>query len=370
MGLNPADGVMFPALEIDEHRSSGRMSKRQFFASVPDPRLADVHSEDQALQEIALVRAQVQRPFENAKKANVLSYRNYITDMTNGKPGITPAIILYSPTTLPHEFDEYGVGRILLPYGQPICILDGETQTAARFDAKSDPATQNGFLAIEVVHGVSVEIAAQMYHDLNVLGVRPSPALAMSRDQRDTMTAITRQVAALPIFHGRVDFTSRQLKRKSANIITLTALRGAVVCFGEGIGGVRFGVKPVAVATARIAPLESGALLWFKALADKIGPVLEGDRDKLITGGPAIFAALGALGFGIEKTAEADRPAAIATRLAKLDGVKWDRASWVGIAGKQTPKGKITLGGSKEVAYAVYAALSDPNSPAYPLVRQ
>jgi hypothetical protein len=41
-----------------------------------------------------------------------------------------------------------------------------------------------------------------------------------------------------------------------------------------------------------------------------------------------------------------------------------------GIAAKATPKGRITLGGSKEVAYAVYAALNDPTSPGYATVRQ
>jgi len=132
----------------------------------------------------------------------------------------------------------------------------------------------------------------------------------------------------------------------------------------------RFGVKPVAVAPARVPALESGALAWFAGLAEKIGAVLEGDRDKLVTGGPAILASLGALGHGVETTPESERHAIIATRLAKLDGVKWERSGWVGIAGKMTPKGKITLGGSKEVAYAVYAALNDPNSPGWAQVRQ
>ena len=81
----------------------------------------------------------------------------------------------------------------------------------------------------------------------------------------------------------------------------------------------------------------------FRELAERTRAVLEGDRDKLITGGPAIFAALGALGHGIETTSASERAAVTATRLAKLEGVKWERSVWVGIAGKMTPKGKITL---------------------------
>jgi hypothetical protein len=367
--LNPAEGAYFPALKIDDHHAVGRMLVSQFLSTVPDPRDADLHSERSDLQQIALIRAGVQRPFESAKKANIPKYRDYIIDKAHGKPGITPPIILYSPTPLPCEFSPEGPGHMLLPYGVPITILDGETQAAARFDGRSDPETLKGYVAVEVVHGVTAEVAGQLYHDLNVLGVRPSPSLAMSRDLRDAMTNVTRRVADLPMFRGRVDLTARQLKKKSANIVTLTALRGAIVCFAEGIGGVRFGVKPVAIAPSRLPALETGAVAWFGALSERIGAVLEGDRDKLVTGGPAIFAALGALGHGIETIPESERQGAIQTRLAKLDGVKWQRSDWVGIAGKETPKGNITLGGSKEVAYAVYAAFNDPSSPGYKQVR-
>jgi hypothetical protein len=97
--------------------------------------------------------------------------------------------------------------------------------------------------------------------------------------------------------------------------------------------------------------------------------VLEGGRDQLVTGGPAVFAARGALGHDVESTPEAERPALIAARLAKLDNVRWEGTAWVGIAGKPTPTGRINLAGSKEVACAVYAALNDPASPAYSRVR-
>jgi hypothetical protein len=184
------------------------------------------------------------------------------------------------------------------------------------------------------------------------------------------MTNITRQVAELPFFLNRVDLAARQLRRKSHNVVTLTALRGAVVCFSEGIGGVRYGVKPVAVDPSRTPALARGAVAWFAKLVEKIGPALEGNRDQLVTSGPAVLAALGALGHGVEVKPESERPGFIAAQLSKLDNVKWERTAWEGIAGKKTPKGKITLGGSKEVAYSVYAALTDATSPGYSQVRQ
>ncbi len=56
--------------------------------------------------------------------------------------------------------------------------------------------------------------------------------------------------------------------------------------------------------------------------------------------------------------------------LGKLCSVKWDKdQQWEGIAGKFTPKGRFSLGGSKETAYAVYAALTDPPTEGYARAR-
>ena len=88
--------------------------------------------------------------------------------------------------------------------------------------------------------------ARQCFHDLNVLGVRPNAALAISMDARDPVTAVTRAVATeVPFFNGRVNEKSRQLKRADPQVVTLSALRGACVTFMLGIGGVKFGAKPV-----------------------------------------------------------------------------------------------------------------------------
>lgn len=56
--------------------------------------------------------------------------------------------------------------------------------------------------------------------------------------------------------------------------------------------------------------------------------------------------------------------------LEKLREVKWDKGQrWDGIAGKFTPKGRFSLGGSKETVYAVYAALTDASTEGYARVR-
>jgi DNA sulfur modification protein DndB len=43
--------------------------------------------------------------------------------------------------------------------------------------------------------------------------------------------------------------------------------------------------------------------------------------------------------------------------------------TWENIAGKFTPKGTFSIGGTKETAYAVFAALTDENAKSYAQVR-
>jgi hypothetical protein len=57
--------------------------------------------------------------------------------------------------------------------------------------------------------------------------------------------------------------------------------------------------------------------------------------------------------------------------LQRLRDVRWEKGDhWVGIAGKMTPAGKFSVGGTKEVAYQVYNALSDSTDPGYARVRR
>ena len=83
------------------------------------------------------------------------------------------------------------------------------------------------------------------------------------------------------------------------------------------------------------------------------------------------MAALGAIGNPLVHIEDAQDRALKARELVHtLRSVNWTRdKTWEGIAGKFTPKGAFSLGGSKETAYAVYAALSDPTSPGYARVR-
>jgi DNA sulfur modification protein DndB len=95
------------------------------------------------------------------------------------------------------------------------------------------------------------------------------------------------------------------------------------------------------------------------------------DRESKLASAPTVLAAIGAMGHELVNIDEpAMRVAKTAVLVGKLKTVDWRRGKhWEGIAGKFTPKGTFSVGGSKETAYAVYEALNDETSPGYLTVR-
>ena len=134
--------------------------------------------------------------------------------------------------------------------------------------------------------------------------------------------------------------------------------------------GVQYGAKPVPVLDEQLTRIRPVAIEWFTAIADAIGPSIEA-RDKKLAAAPSILAAIGAVGHELVNIDDpADRRSKMNSLTSRLRAVDWSRGPlWEGIAGKFTPKGVFSIGGSKETAYAVYDALHDENSPSYLRVR-
>ncbi len=236
-----------------------------------------------------------------------------------------------------------------------------------------DPATKDGFIPVSVIHGRPIEFARQCFHDLNLLGVRPNTAIGLSMDARDPITSIAREVTdGVPLFMGRVELQRRQLRRKDKALVTLPALRNGCVTFCTGIQGIKYGAKPVPPGDLKSMSLEEyrkACISWWKAITDRFGPAFE-NRELNVTSAPAMLSALGALGHQILLVPEADRSDE-RRRLLTLATVRWERGDhWVGVIGKSTRSGKLSIAGSKEIAYTTYAALSAVNSPLYKQIRQ
>lgn len=374
--LNPTEGHILGGVELDPHRILARVRIPQLRQIAPDPRDSEDKKKLASLksaQELREIREDVQRLFEGAKAKNVRPYADYIVELYGGQDGITPPIILYSEQPLQVATDDkWGFGAVLVPWGAQLVAIDGETQLAARYEAANkDPQTEDSYLAVYICHGFTKNWARQAFHDLNVLGVRPNAAVSIGMDARDPLTGIARQVEKrVPFFKDRVNKVRRQLRGSDTDVVTIASLRGACITFAEGIGGVRYGARPVALPDDRQPVVLERATEWFEAVTEAIGPAME-DRENKLASAPSVLAAIGAAGHELLHADDPHQRAKMRDELIeRLREVDWRRGKqWEGIAGKFTPKGAFSIGGSKETAYAIYGALTDDTSPAYAQVR-
>lgn len=309
--------------------------------------------------------------FANASRI-LFSAVRAVFNVHDGQDGMAPPIILFTQRALPVEEEAAGPGRIQVPYGVQLVAIDGETQLAARFEAANiKQETTEDFVPVLICHGQSLQWARQVFHDLNLLAVKPNAALGLAMDERDPLTQVARDVEEnVPFFKRRVNYKRRQLSRRDHEILTFAALRGACVTLAEGIGGVKYGAKPVPKPMEQVPAIRKAAIGWFSALADVVGPAME-NRSQTLAGASSAMAALGAVGHPLVETADDGERAQLCEKLAqRLKGVRWEKGKqWEGIAGKFTPKGNFSTSGAKDAAYGIYSALTDENSPGYDRVR-
>ena len=102
--------------------------------------------------------------------------------------------------------------------------------------------------------------------------------------------------------------------------------------------------------------------------------LLQGMKDRVncVTGSPAIWAGLGAMGHPLVDTLlrEGHIDTVAAGLASKLSTVRWLKSdAWVGIAIKVTPTGYSFAGGAKDSGSAAFRALADDNDQNYLKVR-
>lgn len=373
--LNPAAGLVIPGTIVDDQTFLATVQTGLLFHVTADPRLTEdrkARETSPELQRLYEVRQDVQRIFAGAKAANVAPYSEYLIEVQlEGGDGAIPTIILWTPTALKVAAleGEEPLGHIQVPYTLKMVAIDGETQLAARYEANRERPGEfdKTPVTIKICHGRPVGWACQAFHDLNVLGVQVNAAVAIAMDNRDAYTKLARDLEQdVPLFRGKVNKAKRQLGSKDRDLVTITALRGACVTLGEGIAGVKYGTGPVEINSNRLPHVKQVATEWFTAVSQAFGADIE-DRQGRLASAPAILAAIGAMGHDLLAYDQADVGGRHAKRdelLARLRQVKWEKGElWEGIAGKRTPKGAFSIGGTKETVYAVYRALNEPTSP-------
>jgi hypothetical protein len=374
--LNPTAGHLLAGIEVNPYQFLARVQMTQLAQIAPNPEDTEdrkMRDANRDLQKTYGLREEIQRAFQGSKARNVISYCDYLVGLHSGNEGIAPPIILYSVDRLPVGVGSDGSGYIQIPWDVKLVAIDGETQLAARYRAmQQNPETKADYVAVYVCHGRAVSWAQQSFHDLNVLAVRPNAAVGIGMDNRDNITKVARYVErSVPALSNRISHNKRQLGSLDSEIMTITTLRGGCATLAEGISGIKYGARAVPIDEAIVPMLAAIAIEWFGALSTSFGRTFTDRKDSLVAA-PPIFAALGAYGHPLIKLSDRSARVIEITRLiGDLMTVDWSKGKhWEGIAGKFTPSGRFSVGGTKETAYAVFNALSNLTSPAYGVIRR
>ncbi|MEV4508105.1 DNA sulfur modification protein DndB [Dactylosporangium sp. NPDC049525] len=369
---------------MDEHKLQTVMTVAALRQAVIEPTDLEnpkILAGDSRKRLAADVRSKVQRSVTNAKKANVASYGQYILEgfRQERKDWDVPTMPLFREQALELYAlpDGKGIGFLLKP-GDFLVNTDGETQRLAWAWASSrESAIDQVKVAVTIVHGKPVGWARQVFHDFNLLGVRPNVAIGISMDSSDFATRIARELEERSsVLRGRVMQTGRQLGRNSPELVTVSALRSAVVTSLLGRPGLSLGAKPVAEKLGRVDENAVAA-----AVMDVWLPLLEMlqpeflHRNETVVSSPVIMAALGAMvHHALPNPPRSLQTPALSRQaiLDKLSDVCWNKEAkrpgkdayspWEGVAGKTAPSGIFSIGGIKEYGHAVIEALSDETS--------
>lgn len=329
---------------------------------------------DDELQEEAELHELIQRALTGNKKTNVASYATYIEDLVlERRIGVLPPMHLWSVDEL--QVVSAGANTYLLvPDGTRLLAIDGETQLAAHFQVHGSPEARKVHgdypLAAVVHHGVETLTARQYFYDLNVLAVRPNTSLSLSMNTVDPLMKVVGDLeAAIPFLTGRVDRLARQLTKASTKVITVHALRQMTVNVAKGIAGIQYGAKPAPVDDIDMDDLFEVSREWFNTVFNTFSAEIT-NREIYLIGSSPVLSAIGALGHRILRASGDARPVLQKELLASLVAVDWRKGEhWFGIAGKFTPTGAFTVSGTKEVGYAVFNVLADPDNPNYNRIR-
>lgn len=163
-----------------------------------------------------------QSDFKGAKATNRSDFRNYILEAIHGER------IAYLPTVTGWQsveefeedpqpifvaFDEANpaalYGEMYLPK-RPVMQADGQTQTAALFEAAQSGVTLKSgaldsfFVTLEVELKVGVDAAAQSFADRNGRGTKKNSNLVATYDTSSALSKLRNQAAKGTIFEGRV----------------------------------------------------------------------------------------------------------------------------------------------------------------------
>lgn len=385
---DPEEGTPIPAVPITPTMAVARLTVRKLLTYVPDPIATEKSKEPEPrVQEYAELRREVQRAVEGAKAKNAIKFGSYLLAGLRGEhPWVVPPITLYHAEPLQQIDFPGGQQALLLPEGEFLVAIDGETQRIGWQKAAEDPAMRRAVLehrlAVVIHHGIPVEDARQAFYDLNVLEVKPNAAVAIGMDQRDAATSITKRlIEESDVLRGKVHMQRRQLRKSDPELMTVSGLRQAVVCTILGEPGIQVGAKPVALNESTNLDELSDAVVsvWIPVLEELEDDLQPERRAETVISAPAFLCGIGVVAHHAMPD-DIRRPGVEAWTpddvVEHFEGVIWERelaggaSPWEGIGARKvrgerkdgTPYERWTLGGPKEVGYQVARALEDSQS--------
>ena len=315
---------------------------------------------------------------EGAKAKNARRFAEYLIEGHAGdRPWITPPITLYHLNELKRVELAAGVRALVLPHGDFLASIDGETQRIAwGYAAHQQPALLQQRIPLVIHHGKQRSAMPGRASTISIRARSSRTRASPSPWTRWTPpTAITRaMIESSDVIRDRINLRRRQLRRKDDDVLTISALRTGIVTTILGEPGLQIGARPVGLPEGtELEHVEAAVVHVWSAVLDHLEEELDPTRRAdVVVSAPAILAGIGVLAHhAVPQPPRREGVSSLSVDevLERLNGVMWEReyekpdgtkkSPWDGIAGEFTPAGRFSIGGPKEVGHAVAKALKD-----------
>lgn len=189
---------------------------------------------DEKLNAVYDLRRLVQRRFDTSRLRRVKEYADYINGLFDGAiPGGTPPLTLYAGEQ-PLEVLSPPENAIVIPYLSPLCCLDAETQTEARFQLWKDrPETGSDPVAFVLYHGITVAEAGAILHDVNHYANPVAERTIASLNARGSISvSVNAAIDQAGVSHERILRTGSRLNK--THVTSFSRLAAAAAGYGGG----------------------------------------------------------------------------------------------------------------------------------------
>lgn len=389
------EGIRLNVMPFRADAVIGTMALPTLLQVVPSPRNQEnkraLRYQSGLQQRNAELRGEVQRMIASTSKGkNIPAYAHYIAAGIKGQHGAgwsTPPVTLWlaaKPGAISDELTSgANVFSMSVTPGSAVIAVDGETQVSAWHELYDKPENYGLDLdrlaavriPFELFWNLGVDDARQIFYDRNVEGVSVAKNLAMSMDQRDFCTQLTRRLiesvevehnGSMEPFADFVDSKGRQLKKSGQEFVTLSALRVLIATALHGRRGVQHSSStvredglPEGVSTERVS---RRLLPLLSRLLSRLYPEFIA---RSTVSQPAVLAGIGIAVHQATGWASDDRMLSEEELFRLLDSVRWEREAryWDGVAASANANGVLNFGGgAKDTGGRVADALLHPET--------